>query len=174
MTSLCRKEVPDPARLPSLSGADVVVLSHRSKEHCAMKSLVCGVSVLALLALAVLSTGPAGAADETPSIKDVMGKLHKGANSPLGLLKAELKSASPDWDKIQKSTKDFVILGASLAKNDPPKGDVASYKALATNYFNNSKALDDAAQAKDAAAAKAAFNKLSASCKECHTAHKGK
>jgi hypothetical protein len=138
-----------------------------------MKGLVCGVSLLALLGLVVLTAGPVGAADETPTIKEIMGKLHKGANAPLAQLKTQLKSDSPDWDKVQKSTKDFVILGASLAKNDPPKGEASAYKSLATAYFNNAKAIDDAAQAKDKAAADAAFKKLSASCKACHTAHKG-
>ncbi len=138
-----------------------------------MKSLVCGASLLALLALVVLTAGPAGADDETPSIKDVMGKLHKGANSPLAQLKTQLKSASPDWDKVQKSTKDMVILGASLAKNDPPKGEAASYKALATAYFQNAKAIDDAAQSRDKSATDAALKKLTASCKACHSAHKG-
>ena len=138
-----------------------------------MKRLVCIAGALAVLGAATLSTVLAGG-DDTPSIKQVMVKLHKGANSPIALLKAELKSDTPDWDKVQKATKDFVILGASLGKNDPPKGDAASWKALAAAYFANSKATDDAASAKDLPAARASFAKLSASCKSCHVAHKGK
>jgi mono/diheme cytochrome c family protein len=116
----------------------------------------------------------AGADAEMPTIKDVMNKLHKGAKSPLAQLKGELASASPDWPKIQKETKDFVILGASLAKNDPPKGDKGSWKTLADGYFADAKALDDAANAKDLASAQAAHKKLATSCKSCHGAHKGK
>jgi cytochrome c556 len=140
-----------------------------------MKSLVCGVSVLSLLAVAILATTPAGAEDEkTPSIKHVMNKLHKGANSPLGHLKTALKSDSPDWRKVQKSSKQFVALGSTLAKNEPPKGDRAGYEMLANAYHDDAKALDDAAAKEDLAATRSAFGKLSTSCKDCHTAHKGK
>ena len=126
-----------------------------------------------LVAVAALALPPAGAEDgKVPSIKEVMVKLHKGADAPLGKIGKELKSDSPDWAAIQKSTKDFVILGASLAKNDPPKGDAASWKTLADQYFADSKALDDAAQAKDRDAAVAAQKRLGGSCKACHTAHK--
>lgn len=112
--------------------------------------------------------------EKTPSIKEVMNKLHKGAKAPLATLKTQLNAASPNWDRIEKETKDFVILGASLAKNDPPKGEKASWKKLADSYFADAKALDDAAKAHDLAAAKAARDKIQASCKACHVPHKGK
>jgi hypothetical protein len=117
----------------------------------------------------------AGAADEsTPSIKQVMVKLHKGASSPLAQLKTDLGASTPDWDKIQKSSKDFVILGAALAKNTPSKGDKQSWAKLSDLYFEDAKTLDNAAKNHDLAAAKAAHQRLQASCKSCHGAHKGK
>src|SRR4051812_21504229 len=138
------------------------------------KWFVLGAVALVVTSLAYQQSSRAGAQADTPTIKDVMNKLHKGANSPLGQLKGALASDSPDWESIQKKTKDFVILGASLAKNDPPKGEKESWKTLSDSYFADAKALDDAAHAKDKAAAQAAQKKLSASCKSCHTAHKGK
>ena len=120
-----------------------------------------------------LVTGRAGAGDEAASIKDIMGKLHKGAKAPLNQLKAQLKSDSPDWAKIKSDAKEIDSLSASLAKFDPPKGDASAYKALAANYHKNAKALDAAAEKEDLGATKAALTKLSASCKECHSAHKG-
>ena len=125
------------------------------------------------VALAALALPPAGAQDgDVPSIKAVMVKLHKGSDAPMAKIAGALKSDSPDWAAIQRATKDFVILGASLAKNDPPKGDAASWKRLAEKYFADSKALDDAAQAKDRDATLAAQKRLGGSCKACHTAHK--
>jgi hypothetical protein len=136
-----------------------------------MKRLACGVSVaLALLTAAVLA-GPQD--DKAPTIKDVMGKLHKGANSPLAKLKAALNAEAPDWKSIKEKTKDFVILGAALEKNDPPKGEKSSWKKFSGNYFTEAKVLDDAAKAEDKKAAQAAHGKLAASCKACHAAHKG-
>ena len=134
-----------------------------------MKRLACVLSVLAL----VVASGLAGAQDEnSPTIKVVMQKLHKGANSPLAKLKTALKSNSPDWKSIQDSSKDFVILGASLSKNDPPQGEKANYKKLAEAYYANAKAMDDAARAKNKQACQTAFQKVSTSCMACHKAHR--
>ena len=124
---------------------------------------------LLLLTSAVLARPEA---DKTPTIKDVMNKLHKGANAPLAKLKTELKAESPDWKAIQDKTKDFVVFGAALGKNDPPKGDKESWKKLAESYLADSKALDKAAKAEDKKAAQEAQGKLAVSCKDCHTAHK--
>src|SRR4051794_34200293 len=95
----------------------------------------------------VLGALGAGADDkDTPSIKDVMKKLHKGANAPIAKLKTQLKADKPAWKDIQDEAKDFVILGAALGKNDPPKGDKENWKTLTDSYYENAKALDDAAQ----------------------------
>jgi cytochrome c556 len=123
--------------------------------------------------LAVLAFLAGAAADDTPSIKQIMGKLHKGATAPLAKLKTALKSDSPDWKAVQDLSKDFVILGASLSKNDPPRGEKADFEKLANAYYENAKDLDTAAKAEDKAKAPAALNKIGASCKVCHTAHKG-
>lgn len=134
-----------------------------------MKRLACAAAVTAVMAAA----GLAGADDEpTPTIKEVMQKLHKGADSPLARLKAAFKSDAPDWKSVQDTTKDFVILGASLAKNDPPRGDAAGYKSLAEAYYENAKDLDDAAKEEGLDEARAAFMKVSTSCMACHKAHK--
>lgn len=116
----------------------------------------------------------AGADNEaTPSIKQVMVKLNKGPDSSLAKLKTELGASTPDWESIQKSTKDFAVLGAALGKNTPKKGDKASWTKLSDLYSADSKALDDAAKKHDLAAAKAAHKRLAASCKACHGPHKG-
>jgi hypothetical protein len=131
-----------------------------------MKRTACVASVLAVLIVA------AGADDSTPSIKEIMGKLHKGANAPLAQLKSALKADTPDWKGIQDLSKDFVILGASLARNEPPRGDRSAFERLASAYLESVRALDDAAKAEDKAQAQAALNEIGASCKACHTAHK--
>jgi Cytochrome C' len=106
-------------------------------------------------------------------IKEVMDKLHKGGTAPLAKLKTALKAESPDWSKVQELTKEFVKFGALLEKNEPPRGDKADFEKLAKAYFINAKALDDAAKAEDKAKAQSALNKIGASCKICHTSHKG-
>jgi hypothetical protein len=101
-----------------------------------------------------------------------MGKLHKGANAPLAKLKTALKADTPDWREVQNLSKDFVILGAGLARNEPPRGDTTAFVQLADAYYQNAKALDGAAKAEDNAKARAALGNIGASCKACHAAHK--
>jgi cytochrome c556 len=137
-----------------------------------MKRIACMAGVLAVIVAAALASGDAGAED-TPTIKALMGKLHKGANAPVGALKAELKSDSPDWAKVESNSKNLLVLSAALDKNDPPKGEASSYKALAGKYYTNAKDLDAAVQKHDAKSAQGALSKINASCKECHSAHKG-
>src|SRR5262245_48352457 len=116
-----------------------------------MKRFMLVTSVAALLALVGLTWCPDDAQAKDPSIKEIMGKLHKGANAPLGILKRDLQSDDPPWLEIQKVSRDFLILGAALSKNAPPKGDKDSWAKYARQYYDNAKALDDAAQRKDRA-----------------------
>ena len=134
-----------------------------------MKRLICLASATMMLALVAVA-----GAEDTPSIKQIMAKLHKGAKAPMGQLKGALKAETPNWPEVQALSKEFVVLGAGLAKQTPPRGEKAAYEKLATAYFETSKELDDAAKAEDKAKANAAFGKLGASCKSCHQAHKGK
>ena len=127
--------------------------------------------ILGLMACAV-PVAAVALDDETPSIKKVMGKLHKGSTSQSSVLKKQVQANPPDWEAISKTTKDFVILGAAMAKNDPPKGDKEEWKKLAIKYFDNAKSLDDAATAHDLDKVKAAQKSMGASCKTCHDAHK--
>jgi cytochrome c556 len=131
-----------------------------------MKRTACAASVLAVLIMA------ARADDSTPSIKEIMGKLHKGANAPLAKLKTALKSDTPDWKDVQDLTEDFVSLGAGLAKNKPPKGDNSAFKKRADAYYEYAKSLAAAAKAEDKAKAQSALNKIGGSCRACHSAHK--
>ena len=128
---------------------------------------------LAMMAFAVPITALAFDDEkETPTIKAVMKKLHKGSTSESSVLKKQAEANPPDWEAIGKTTKDFVILGASLAKNEPSKGDKESWKKLAAKYFDNAKALDDAASAKDITKLQGAQKTMGGSCKECHSAHR--
>lgn len=129
-----------------------------------MKRIACGLSMLAVAAVA-------GAADLT--IKDVMGKAHKGAGALLPTLGKGLRSDSPSWEEIQKQTKELVELGEALGKNDPPKGAKPSWEKFTKNYVQLAKDLQSAAEKKNTQDARSAHAKLVGSCKACHNAHKG-
>ena len=138
-----------------------------------MKSLICGASMLSLLVVIGLAGRNVGAADDAPATIDkIMETLHKGRKSPIATLKAALKRQSPDWAAIQKETKTYAKFAADLPKNDPPKGDAASYKKLAQAFASNAKALDEAAKKENLAATNAALKKINGSCQSCHEAHR--
>ncbi len=140
-----------------------------------MRSLMCAASVLACVAVACLSAGSAGASaddEETPTIKTVMEKLHKGAKSPVNTVKAELKGSSPDWESVQKEAKVIKKYGDALAKNDPPRGKKESYEKLAKAYASSAKSLEEAAEKEDLKAARDASKKISGSCTACHKSHR--
>lgn len=139
-----------------------------------MKSLFCGGALLAVLLIAGLVSGPAGASsdDETPSIKKVMKKLHSGKTSPLNTIKTALKSNSPDWSKVQTESKLFATFGAALPKNDPPRGGKESYEKLAKEYASAAKTLEESAEKEDLKGSRDAFKKISTSCAACHKDHR--
>src|SRR5262245_40206709 len=140
-----------------------------------MRPLFCAASVLAIVAAATLAAGSARAWDddeETPSIKTVMEKLHKGAKSPLNSVKAALKASSPDWEEIQKQAKRFKKYGDALPKSDPPRGKKDAYAKLAKAYASSAKSFEEAADRENLKGARDTFKKISNSCAACHKSHR--
>jgi hypothetical protein len=136
-----------------------------------MRSLICTASVMCLVVIGGVMTR--GASDDAPaSIGKIMDTLHKGKKSASAVLKSALASPSPDWGKIQKESKIYLKYATDLPKNDPPKGDSAAFKKLAKAFATNAKAVNDAAEKEDQAAASAALKKNGSMCKTCHEAHK--
>lgn len=138
-----------------------------------MKKLFCVVLVLSVTGASGLAIRIARSDDEkTPTIKEVMQKLHKGPNAELAKLKKDLAASSLDWSDIQAKAKEFETYGEALCKNDPPKGEKDDWKKLADAYFETAKKLNASAKSEDADGVKAACAKISNSCAACHKAHK--
>jgi hypothetical protein len=128
----------------------------------------------ALTAVAALSVGSANSADEkTPTIKEIMRAGHKGDQALTAKIGQAAKAAK--WGDAQALAKKLSENGAALAKNTPKKGDAKSWESLAAKYAENTKAVYEATEKKDAKATKAALDTIApATCKECHSAHRGK
>lgn len=141
-----------------------------------MRSLLPKAGLLTVLAALLGWTGGTDAqAGKVPTVKEVMAKVNKGPNSLCPTLGKAIKADTPNWEEIQKETKAFLTFAEALTRNDPPRGDRASWDKLTKAYLQNVKELDDAVQKKDKAAATAAHGKVahSASCNNCHKAHRG-
>lgn len=109
---------------------------------------------------------------KTPTVKEVMKKAHDNKSGLRAQIKTEAEKASPDWADIQKMTKEFVELASALESNKPGKGDVAGWTKQCQGYVTLVKALETAAGKKDAAAMKAANDKIIRYCGGCHKAHR--
>ncbi|MDB5307647.1 MAG: hypothetical protein JWO38_1849 [Gemmataceae bacterium] len=128
-------------------------------------------------AVATQSVGPGLSADdkksdEVPAIKEIMSTGHKGDDALYAKITKSYKDGK--WEDAQKAAKTLADNGAALGKNTPKRGEVKSWEALAKKYADNTKAVADATEKKDANATKTALGAIGASCKACHTAHKGK
>jgi cytochrome c556 len=119
-----------------------------------------------------LFLGAGAAEDKVPSIDDIMSKAHKAKTGLRDKVANEAKKASPDWTDIQKNSQEFEKLATLLGKNDPPKGDKASWKKLCDDYVGDVKDLNAAAKKKDKDGLIAANKKIGASCMECHDKHR--
>lgn len=130
-----------------------------------MRKVLCGLTLFS-----VAFAGVVFAAD-TPDIETIMKKVN-GKNGLHKAVAKGLEEASPKWDDLAKSMKDYKTYADALGKNECPKGEKASWEKLSKAYAANAKKLQDAIDKKDKAAAKEAHGALSKSCKGCHDNHK--
>jgi hypothetical protein len=119
----------------------------------------------------VASGGPGAGVPGSP-IKQIMRSLDKGPNS-LNAIGNDLKAPQPAWDVIQKKTADYAKQAAELGMHDPPKGSRDSWAKLTASFASSAEELDKGAQANSLDRARAAQDKLSKSCMECHREHRG-
>jgi hypothetical protein len=113
-------------------------------------------------------SGPPG----NPAIKQIMTKLTKGPQSLTARIGKELDESPPPWETIQSQSKDYLSESNELAKQEPKKGSKESWEKLTAAWIESAGDLDEAARAKDLAAARVAHDALKNSCKECHQAHR--
>jgi cytochrome c556 len=129
-------------------------------------------SLTVAAAFASLSV-PVGAQGERgPSIRAVMHKQYTVKKAPFVLIKAELGSDAPDWEKVREATRSFSALAAILEHREPKWGDQASWKKFTDIHIGDAKAMDLAAEARDQPALRSVHGRLAAACKACHDVHR--
>ena len=132
--------------------------------------------VVAMVAL--VSVGAASMASfvaDEPDTEAIMKGLFAGKTGKFkNELKKQVEAAKPDWEKIEKTTKEIKELGVALEKAEPQKGDKESWKKLAGKLGEQTKELHKAAEEKDLAKLKATQKSIDGSCKACHSVHRGK
>jgi cytochrome c556 len=128
-------------------------------------------AVAALLAAGVTYLGSASAADD--DVKDVKGCM-AFQNKVRGDLNKMVKGKEPKWEDVQKETKNWLKVAESIGTFKPPKGDEKSWKEQTTKYLTNVKAVDSAAEKKDADGVSKGLATIQGSCAGCHSQHRPK
>jgi cytochrome c556 len=126
-------------------------------------------AVLAAMVLGVAYLGTAAAKDD--EIKDV-----KGCMAFQGKVRKDvpelLKAKDPNWEEVQKQTKDWVAMAETLGKQKPPKGSDESWKKQTDKYLGLVKDVDAAAHKKDLDGMKKGLGTVGMACGGCHSQHK--
>jgi hypothetical protein len=140
-----------------------------------VRRIVAGI-VVGGLAVAV-SVGSSVAAEEkgttedkTYTISEIMKKGHAGSKSLLKGIGAQVKEGK--WDDAKDGAKLLKTFGEALGKNKPEKGSEESWKKLTDEYKDNTAAVAEGVEKKDADKVSASLKKIGGSCKGCHGAHK--
>lgn len=136
-----------------------------------MKSWIVALAVAVMIPVGAVAVGAFDdEADTTTIMKALFAKKSGKFNTAL---KTQVAASPTDWDAIQKTSEEIAKNGKLLVMAEPEKGDKESWKKLATKFGDSTKALDDAADAKDLDKVKAAQKAIQGSCKSCHDAHRG-
>jgi cytochrome c556 len=134
-----------------------------------MKRLTYGA---ALLVPALLGVTAGAEGERKLSIMAVMHKQYTVSRAPFVLIKKELDSEAPDWEKIHEQTRKFASLAGALEKNEARWGDKESWKRFISLHSADARAMDDAAEAREKNSLLVIHRRLATSCKACHNAHR--
>ena len=137
-----------------------------------MKSWIVALAVAVMIPVGAVAFGAFD--DATYDNETVMKSLFQKKSGKFSVVLKKQVDASPtNWEELQKTTEEIAKYGKALGKNEPEKGSKDSFKKLADKLADNTKALDEAADAKDLAKVKASQKAIGGSCKACHDAHRG-
>lgn len=126
--------------------------------------------LMLVIVTSLIVIGGAGAMIMHGKIEEIMGKGFKkgGLRHKISL---EIDKDNPNWNDVDKNTKELVKLCETLCKEKQPQGEADSWKKLTEALTKNVKSLSEAAGKKDHPNAKTLIAKINNSCKECHNLH---
>jgi hypothetical protein len=129
-----------------------------------MKSRIVTIVALAAITLSLSWAVPGDAAKEKKEedpVKKMMQAAHKGENSPLSIVKAQVALDTPNWELLATNTLPLAELAAAIKDN-------RTYTSNPGPYVAAVKALAAAAEQQNLAGARQAVVGLNRSCAGCH------
>lgn len=128
--------------------------------------------VFGAMIAAVLALGSSAADEKVVPIKTIM-KTIAGSKKEKGLCGKCIEAGKGEkWEDAQKLSKDLANCVANLPKNPCPKGDGKNWEKLSKLWAEQAKAIQKAADDKDAKAFNEATAAFTKACGACHKEHK--
>jgi hypothetical protein len=141
------------------------------------------VNLLCALLIAVLAGLVAGAAfratyasnhpgaDQGWSTKKIMDKIAVGKQALLSVVHKDLQKAEPDWKSDEENLTEIIRLMSMLTKQKPLRGSQEAWNKLVQDYVDGAKAARQNVKEHMLQPARAALEKASSTCGECHDNH---
>ena len=110
-------------------------------------------------------------ADEVWSTKKIMVKLYVGKPSLMSAVYKDIHKAEPDWKSDEKNLTEIIRLMSMLTKQKPPRGSQEAWDKLVQDYVHGAKAARQNVKEQRLQPARAALEKVTSTCDECHDNH---
>jgi cytochrome c556 len=161
---------------PGRDGRRIYAFQFRTdREECrVMKPIEPATRIVpatALAATAAVAFAVAGEAP-TPSIRAVMHRQYTVYSAPFKAIKREADAPSPDWEKVRQAAEKYAALEKLLVEQTPPEGSRESWRRRVEEQSADARSIEEAARSHDAKALRATQERITASCKGCHDAHR--
>jgi hypothetical protein len=110
-------------------------------------------------------------ADEVWTTKKIMDKVALGKQSLLAVVNKDLGKAEPDWKSDEENLTETIRLMSMLTKQKPPRGSQEAWDKLVHDYVDGVKAARQSIKEHSVRPARAALDKASEACEDCHDNH---
>ncbi len=109
--------------------------------------------------------------DEVLSTRKVMRKLHGADQSLVAIVHKDLQKAEPDWKADEKNLAEIIRLMGMLTKQKPLRGSQQAWDKLVQDYVDDVKLARQNVKEHKSQPARAALQRLTSTCDECHDNH---
>jgi hypothetical protein len=100
-----------------------------------------------------------------------MDKIAVGKQSLLSVVNKDLRKAEPDWKSDEENLSEIIRLMSMLTRQKPPRGSQEAWDKLVQDYVRGAKAARQNVKEHRQQPARAALEKVSSICEECHDNH---
>lgn len=105
------------------------------------------------------------------STKLIMDKVHLGKQSLLSVVSKDLRTGEPDWKSDEENLAEIIRLMSMLTKQKPLRGSQEAWDKLVSDYVDGAKTARQKVTEHRSQPARAALERVVATCEACHDNH---